>query len=76
MLGRPYALPPGVPADRAAILRWAFTATMADPEFLAEVERTKLEITAVSGERIQNLVQEIYATTPPEVALRAAAMVK
>jgi tripartite-type tricarboxylate transporter receptor subunit TctC len=76
VLGRPYALPPGVPADRAAILRRAFTATMTDPEFLAEVERTKLEITAVSGERIQNLVRDIYATTPAEVALKAAAMVK
>ena len=41
-----------------------------------EVERTKLEITAVSGERIQNLVRDIYATTPAEVALKAAAMVK
>ena len=68
VLGRPYALPPGVPTDRAAILRRAFTATMKDPEFLTEMERTKLEITAVPGERIQNLVQDIYATTPAEVA--------
>jgi tripartite-type tricarboxylate transporter receptor subunit TctC len=76
VLGRPYALPPNVPADRAQALRRAFMATMADPDFLAEVERAKFEITAVSGERIQDLVREIYTTTPPEVALKAAAMVK
>ena len=76
VLGRPYAAPPGVPADRAAALRKAFMATMADKEFLAEVDKAKLEITAVPGERIENLVQEIYRTTPPAVAEKAAAMVK
>jgi tripartite-type tricarboxylate transporter receptor subunit TctC len=76
VLGRPYAAPPGVPADRAQALRKAFMDTMSDPEFLADVERAKFEITAVSGEKIQNLVNEVYATTPAQVALKAAAMVK
>jgi tripartite-type tricarboxylate transporter receptor subunit TctC len=76
VLGRPYAAPPGVPGDRVAALRKAFMETMTDREFLAEVERAKFEITAVSGEKIQSLVQEIYAVTPPAVAARAAAMVK
>jgi tripartite-type tricarboxylate transporter receptor subunit TctC len=76
VLGRPYAAPPGVPADRVAALRKAFMDTMTDREFLAEVERAKFEITAVSGERIQDLVQELYRTTPADVALKAAATVK
>ena len=76
VLGRPYAAPPGVPADRAQALRKAFMDTMSDPEFLADVERAKFEITAVSGEKIQNLVNEVYAATPAQVALKAAAMVK
>ena len=41
VLGRPYAAPPGVPADRVAALRKAFMDTMVDPEFRAEVERAK-----------------------------------
>jgi hypothetical protein len=50
-------------------------ATMADKEFLADAERSKLEITPVSGERIQELVAELYKT-PPELAKRLAEMLK
>ena len=31
----------------------------------AEIDKAKLEITAVPGEKIESLVQEIYRTTPP-----------
>jgi tripartite-type tricarboxylate transporter receptor subunit TctC len=37
-LGRPFAAPPGIPADRAAALRNAFDATMTDPALLAEMK--------------------------------------
>jgi tripartite-type tricarboxylate transporter receptor subunit TctC len=47
---RPFSVPPGTPAERLQILRKAFAATMKDPEFIAEAEKSKLETTFVSGE--------------------------
>jgi len=68
VMGRPFLAPPGVPAERLALLRKAFMATLEDREFLAEAEKLNLEISRVSGEKVQNLVAEVYRT-PPE-ALR------
>ena len=42
--GRPFFMPPNVPAARVRRMRRAFDATMKDPEFLAEAEKLKLEI--------------------------------
>ena len=44
--GRPFFVPPDVPADRVQALRRAFDATMKDPEFLADAKKLKLEIDA------------------------------
>ena len=63
----PFALPPGTPQDRIEALRAAFTATMHDPDFLADAAKAKFEIRSVTGARIQTLVQEIYATPAPIV---------
>ena len=71
VMGRPYLAPPGIPADRAAALRQAFTDTMTDKDFLADAEKAQLEITPVDGATIQKLVAEVYQT-PPEVAKKAA----
>jgi tripartite-type tricarboxylate transporter receptor subunit TctC len=71
-MGRPYFAPPGIPADRLAALRKAFDDTMADKEFLADAEKNKFEINPVSGEQIEALVKEGYAT-PPEVVKKAVA---
>jgi len=75
VMGRPYLAPPGLAPSTVAALRRAFTDTMADKEFLADAERSKLEITPVSGERIQELVTELYRT-PPELTKRLADMLK
>jgi tripartite-type tricarboxylate transporter receptor subunit TctC len=75
VMGRPYMAPPGVPQDRADALRKAFMATMKDPEFLAEAEKAKFEITPVPGEQLESLLVDIYKT-PPDVAAKAAALVK
>jgi tripartite-type tricarboxylate transporter receptor subunit TctC len=66
-LGYPFLAPPGIPADRVAALRQAFADTMEDPEFIMEVERSRLTVDPVSGEEIQNLVTELYAT--PEAVI-------
>ena len=72
--GRPYVLPPGVPADRVAAYRRAFDATMKDPEFLAEAEKAKLIINPVNGEGVQKLVDDIYATPAADVERARAAL--
>ncbi len=74
-LGRPYIAPPDVPADRVQALRDAFMATLQDPDFLADAEKADLEITPVSGEDVQKLVEEIYKT-PPEIAARASEIIR
>jgi tripartite-type tricarboxylate transporter receptor subunit TctC len=71
-MGRPYLAPPGLPPERAAALRKAFMDTMHDKDFLAQAEKSQLEINPVSGEDIQKLVEEAYAV-PPAIAARVAA---
>lgn len=64
-IARPVAAPPGVPADRVEILRRAFDATMADPVFLAEAEKLHAEIDPLTGEQVQDIVQQVLATPKP-----------
>jgi tripartite-type tricarboxylate transporter receptor subunit TctC len=59
--------PPGVPADRLAVLREGFRTTMEDTDFLEEARRTNLEIQSVAPEEITKLVAAIYATPKPLV---------
>lgn len=66
-LGRSFAAPPGVPADRLKMLRAAFSATMKDPVFLADAEKAKLDISAQSGEEVQAFVEQLYAAPAPIV---------
>jgi hypothetical protein len=60
----PFALPPGVSAERIAILRKAFADTLRDRDFLADAGKGNFEVRPVTGEAIQALVEEIYATAP------------
>jgi tripartite-type tricarboxylate transporter receptor subunit TctC len=61
---RPLTLPPGTPRERLGILRKAFKATLEDPKFLAEAERSELVIDYVSGEEIEKFVAQILAISP------------
>jgi tripartite-type tricarboxylate transporter receptor subunit TctC len=61
---RPWVMPPGVPKDRVEIMRKAFKATFEDPEFLADAEKTKLELNYVSAEETNGLVKEILEISP------------
>ena len=67
--GRPFFLPPGVPADRVAALRRAFDATVKDPAFIAEAKREKIDIDPLSGEEVQKLVDDV-SHTPADVVTR------
>ncbi len=64
-MGRPFAAPPGVPAERVKALRDAFDKTMKDPEFLAAAEKAKQELNPKGGEEIQKIVEKIFQTPQP-----------
>jgi tripartite-type tricarboxylate transporter receptor subunit TctC len=61
---RPFSVPPGTPKERLQLLRNAFAATMKDPEFIAEAEKSKLEVTYVSAEEIDKHVNTVLSITP------------
>jgi hypothetical protein len=65
--GRPFAAPPGVPADRLAALRQAFQDTLKDPEFVAEAGKLQLEIEPMSGAEIDRLLAKAYGSPPPVI---------
>lgn len=67
---RSYIAPPNTPPEQLKILRAAFDATVKDPQFLAEAEKLRVEITPISGEKVQELVQKLYST-PNNVVERA-----
>jgi len=61
---RPLTVSPGTAKDRLDTLRRAFKATLADPEFQAQANKSKLEITYVSGEEAEKLVHEVLSISP------------
>jgi tripartite-type tricarboxylate transporter receptor subunit TctC len=65
-LGRPMIAPPGVPADRIKILRAAYNNALKDPELIAEVNKSRLDMDPSTGEEIEALIREIM-DQPPEV---------
>ena len=74
-MGRPFAVPPGTPADRVAILRQAFNDTLKDPVFLGEAAKLQLEIDQLTGDEIAGLLKTGYSAPRPIVA-RAAQLAR
>ena len=64
--GRPYAAPPGVPADRITILREGFRKAVLDPEFIAEAEQIRRPITYVPPEAIENVFNSLFTASDEE----------
>jgi tripartite-type tricarboxylate transporter receptor subunit TctC len=73
VMGRPYVAPPNLPPERLATLRQAFMDTMKDKDFLAEADKAQLEVNPVSGEDVEKLVKDVYATPPDIIAKTKAA---
>jgi tripartite-type tricarboxylate transporter receptor subunit TctC len=73
-MARPFAAPPGIPADRKAALIAAFDRTMTDAEFLAEAQRLNFDVNPVSAARLDALLAEAYATPKDVVAAAARAL--
>jgi tripartite-type tricarboxylate transporter receptor subunit TctC len=70
LLGRPWAGPPGIPADRLKALREALVATMKDHEFMAEANKAGLDIDPASPEEVEALLKR-FAAFPQEVFRKA-----
>jgi tripartite-type tricarboxylate transporter receptor subunit TctC len=58
-LGRPMVAPPGVAADRVKTLRDAYAKSLKDPDLIAEVNKSRLDMEPSSGEEIQALYKEL-----------------
>ncbi len=61
IINRTFVAAPGIPADRARILRRAFMDTMKDPEFLADAARTKIDINPRTNSEIETLIKEWFS---------------
>ena len=62
LFGRPYILAPGTNPEAVKILRTAFDATVKDPEYIEEGKKSRLSLNAASGEKVQDLVSNLYKT--------------
>ena len=65
-MARPFAAPPGVPAERVSALRKAFMEMAKDPNFIAAAATQQLEVSPVNGEQIQDTLARI-SKTPKDV---------
>jgi tripartite-type tricarboxylate transporter receptor subunit TctC len=72
-IAKPFAVVPGVPADRVAALRKAMIETYADAEFLAQAQQSKLAVSFSDGESVQRIVLDLLAS-PPAVRDRLKAI--
>jgi tripartite-type tricarboxylate transporter receptor subunit TctC len=70
-MGRPFAMAPGTPPDRIALMRHAFETTMKDPQLVAEAAKMKLAVDSIGGEGVTRLIDQIYSL-PKEVIAKAA----
>jgi tripartite-type tricarboxylate transporter receptor subunit TctC len=61
-IGRPVATTPGVPAERVAALRKAFDDTLRDRDFIADAAHERLEIRAMSGTALADLIKAVIET--------------
>jgi tripartite-type tricarboxylate transporter receptor subunit TctC len=63
-MARPFAGPPDVPADRAKALREAFFATHRDKEFLAEAQKARVYVGAVSADEVNASIESMAKASP------------
>ena len=69
VLGRPYMLPPGVPAERVAAMRKAFMDVFADPDYQAEAAKQQVDIDQKpkTGDEVQEIVASAYRAPKPVI---------
>ena len=60
--------PPGVPADRVAMLRHAFDQMVADPSFIADVQARRLDLVPGTGQEMDALIERTVSTPQSDIA--------
>lgn len=63
-VARPYAGPPGMDADKLAILRKAFDDTMKDAKFLVDAAKMKVEISPTGGADTDAIIAKMTRMSP------------
>jgi tripartite-type tricarboxylate transporter receptor subunit TctC len=58
---RTFLLPPGVPKERAALLKGALAKTLVDREFLADAAKAKLGVAPITGDELEKRVNAFFA---------------
>jgi tripartite-type tricarboxylate transporter receptor subunit TctC len=64
LLSLAYALPPATPKDRVQLLRKAFMETVTSSDFLADTQKSKLNVDASSGEELERTINRLFKLTP------------
>ena len=57
---RTYLLPPGVPKDRAQLLRQALARTLQDSDFLADAGKARLGVAPITGDELERRVNAFF----------------
>ena len=63
-MSRPFAAPPGVPAERVEALRQAFAAVQKDRGYLEEAAKLRLEVSPIGGAEVLQTIDHIAAAPP------------
>ena len=72
MLARWTAGPPGIPADRLAVLREAYMVALQDPGLLEAARRLDIPIVPMDGATLASAIERSMAVSPETVALIAS----
>jgi tripartite-type tricarboxylate transporter receptor subunit TctC len=65
-IGRAFAVRPGTPADRVAMLREALAKTINDPQLQAEAKKAKIQMEHISAENVTQWFGDLL-NQPPNV---------
>ena len=68
IFARPFVMPPETPKDRVEILVKAFQETLKDKEFIAEMEKSKLDLDPATVEELEQAVSGIFKLDAPLLA--------
>ncbi|MCC6890720.1 MAG: hypothetical protein IT536_19520 [Hyphomicrobiales bacterium] len=74
-LGRIYLSPPGTPDARRNALRAALVAALKDSQFVADAQKTKIDISPMTGEEVEQFIARL-SSAPPAVVERAKQAVR
>ena len=63
-LSRPFAAPPGLPAERAKALQDAFLAVHQDAQYLEEARRLKVDVSPIGGAEVLRAIEGLAGAAP------------